>query len=139
MPFSKLGLSTPIVKAVTEQGYTSPTPIQAKTIPVILSQRNLIAAAQTGTGKTASFVLPILEMLSQAETQRKKRIRALILTPTRELAVQVEDNISQYGKHLNLTSMAMYGGVDSKPQRQGLIDGVDILVATPGRLLDMYT
>ncbi|MDR8523035.1 DEAD/DEAH box helicase [Shewanella fidelis] len=139
MPFSKLGLSTPIVKAVTEQGYTSPTPIQAKTIPVILSQRNLIAAAQTGTGKTASFVLPILEMLSNSETQRKKRIRALILTPTRELAVQVEDNISQYGKYLNLTSMAMYGGVDSKPQRERLIEGVDILVATPGRLLDMYT
>ncbi|MCL1093466.1 DEAD/DEAH box helicase [Shewanella kaireitica] len=139
MPFSKLGLSNPIVTAVTEQGYTSPTPIQAKSIPVILSGRNLIAAAQTGTGKTASFVLPILQLLSQSQTQRKKRIRALILTPTRELAVQVEANIALYGKHLALTSMAMYGGVDAKPQRQRLLDGVDILVATPGRLLDMYT
>ncbi|MCL1048544.1 DEAD/DEAH box helicase [Shewanella abyssi] len=139
MPFSKLGLSNPIVTAVTEQGYTTPTPIQAKSIPVILSGRNLMAAAQTGTGKTASFVLPILQLLSQSETQRKKRIRALILTPTRELAVQVESNITQYGKHLNLTSMAMYGGVDAEPQRQGLLEGVDILVATPGRLLDMYT
>ncbi|QQX79073.1 DEAD/DEAH box helicase [Shewanella sp. KX20019] len=139
MPFSKLGLSNPIVTAVTEQGYTTPTPIQAKSIPVILSGRNLMAAAQTGTGKTASFVLPILQLLSQSETQRKKRIRALILTPTRELAVQVEANIAQYGKHLDLTSMAMYGGVDAEPQRQRLLDGVDILVATPGRLLDMYT
>ncbi|MCL1057685.1 DEAD/DEAH box helicase [Shewanella gelidimarina] len=139
MPFSKLGLSNPIVTAVTEQGYTTPTPIQAKSIPVILSGRNLIAAAQTGTGKTASFVLPILQILSQSQTQRKKRIRALILTPTRELAVQVEANIAQYGKHLDLTSMAMYGGVDAEPQRQGLLEGVDILVATPGRLLDMYT
>lgn len=139
MPFSKLGLSNPIVTAVAEQGYTSPTPIQAKSIPVILSGRNLIAAAQTGTGKTASFVLPILQLLSQSQTQRKKRIRALILTPTRELAVQVEANIALYGKHLELTSMAMYGGVDAKPQRQRLLDGVDILVATPGRLLDMYT
>lgn len=139
MPFSKLGLSNPIVTAVAEQGYTSPTPIQAKSIPVILSGRNLIAAAQTGTGKTASFVLPILQILSQSQTQRKKRIRALILTPTRELAVQVEANIALYGKHLALTSMAMYGGVDAKPQRQRLLDGVDILVATPGRLLDMYT
>ncbi|PKH54898.1 DEAD/DEAH box helicase [Shewanella sp. Choline-02u-19] len=139
MPFSKLGLSNPIVTAVAEQGYTTPTPIQAKSIPVILSGRNLIAAAQTGTGKTASFVLPILQILSQSQTQRKKRIRALILTPTRELAVQVEANIAQYGKHLDLTSMAMYGGVDAEPQRQGLLEGVDILVATPGRLLDMYT
>ncbi|WOT06084.1 DEAD/DEAH box helicase [Shewanella youngdeokensis] len=139
MPFTKLGLSNPIVTAVTEQGYTTPTPIQAKSIPVILSGRNLMAAAQTGTGKTASFVLPILQLLSQSQTQRKKRIRALILTPTRELAVQVEANIQQYGKHLALTSMAMYGGVDAAPQRQRLLDGVDILVATPGRLLDMYT
>ncbi|MFT5789889.1 MAG: ATP-dependent RNA helicase RhlE, partial [Shewanella sp.] len=124
MPFSKLGLSNPIVTAVTEQGYTTPTPIQAKSIPVILSGRNLMAAAQTGTGKTASFVLPILQLLSQSQTQRKKRIRALILTPTRELAVQVAANIAQYGKHLDLTSMAMYGGVDAEPQRQRLLEGV---------------
>ncbi|MCL1127498.1 DEAD/DEAH box helicase [Shewanella surugensis] len=139
MPFSKLGLSDPIIKAITEQGYTVPTPVQAKAIPVILSGRNVIAAAQTGTGKTASFVLPILEKLKHFETLRKKRIRALIITPTRELAVQVEHNITQYSTHLNLTSLAMYGGVPLEPQKQALIQGVDILVATPGRLLDMYT
>lgn len=138
MPFSKLGLSDPILKAVHELGYSAPTPIQEKAIPVILTGKNLIAAAQTGTGKTASFVLPMLEMLSKGQTVRKKRIRAVIITPTRELAIQVEENITQYSKHLNLTSMAMYGGVDDKPQKQKLIEGVDILVATPGRLIDMY-
>ncbi|MCG3865516.1 MULTISPECIES: DEAD/DEAH box helicase [unclassified Photobacterium] len=139
MPFSKLGLNDSIVKAVTEMGYTSPTPIQEKAIPVALTGKNLMAAAQTGTGKTAGFVLPILQMLDDGTKVRAKRIRALILAPTRELAVQVEDNIKQYSKHLNLTSMAMYGGVDYEPQKRRLIEGVDILVATPGRLLDMYT
>lgn len=139
MPFSQLGLSDPIVKAVAEQGYETPTPIQEKAIPVILAGKDLIAAAQTGTGKTASFVLPILQNFIAAPEIRAKRIRALILTPTRELAVQVEANIAKYSKHLNLTSMAMYGGVDSEPQKERLIEGVDILVATPGRLLDMYT
>lgn len=142
MTFSKLGLSDPIVKAVSERGYASPTAIQEKAIPVILEGRDLVATAQTGTGKTASFVLPLLEILHVAalggdQKRRAKRIRALILVPTRELAAQVKDNISHYGKHLKLTSMAMYGGVDSEPQKQGLIDGVDILVATPGRLLDL--
>ncbi|MFT7052991.1 MAG: ATP-dependent RNA helicase RhlE [Psychromonas sp.] len=139
MPFSTLKLSDPIVKAVTELGYLTPTPIQEQAIPVILAGKNLIAAAQTGTGKTAGFVLPILQNLIDAPAVRAKRIRALILTPTRELAVQVEENIAQYGKYLELTSMAMYGGIDSEPQKQRLIEGVDILVATPGRLLDMYT
>lgn len=140
MPFSKLGLSDPIVKAVTELGYKTPTPIQEKAIPVIMTGTDLLAAAQTGTGKTASFVLPIIQMLSEEERQvRRKRIRALILVPTRELAVQVEENIAQYSKHLSLSSLAMYGGVDSKQQKQQLIEGVDILVATPGRLLDMYS
>ncbi|MBY5946121.1 DEAD/DEAH box helicase [Photobacterium rosenbergii] len=138
MPFSKLGLSESLTKAVSELGYSKPTTIQNKAIPVILQGKNLIAAAQTGTGKTASFVLPILEKLSQGKTQRKKRIRALILVPTRELAVQVEEKITLYSKHLDLTSLAMYGGVDEKEQKQRLIDGVDVLVATPGRLLDMY-
>jgi len=138
MPFSKLGLSSPIVKAVAKQGYEKPTSIQEKAIPIVLSGKNLIAAAQTGTGKTASFVLPILEMLSKGETQRKKRIRAVILTPTRELAVQVEQNIKKYAKFLNLTSLAMYGGVSYQHQKDRLIEGVDILVATPGRLIDMY-
>lgn len=138
MSFSKLGLSDPILKAVAELGYTSPTNIQNKAIPVVLKGENLIAAAQTGTGKTASFVLPILEKLSNGETQKKKRFRALILVPTRELAIQVESSIVQYGKHLGLKSLAMYGGVDYQPQKQALIDGIDILVATPGRLIDLY-
>ena len=139
MPFSTLGLSEPIINAVTELGYTSLTPIQAEAIPLTLKGKNLIAAAQTGSGKTAAFVLPILEMLSRGETQRKKRARALILTPTRELAVQVCHNIENYGKHLSLKSIAIYGGIDYAPQKQRLLDGVDIVVATPGRLRDLYT
>jgi len=139
MPFSKLGLSDPILKAVAEQGYQTPTPIQYKAIPVVLSGKNVIAAAQTGTGKTAAFVLPILHKFQDYEPVRPKRIRALILTPTRELAIQIEKNIALYSKHLNLSSMAMYGGIDSEPQKVRLIEGVDIVVATPGRLLDMYT
>ncbi len=142
MPFSRLGLSSPIVNALTELEYTTPTEIQKQAIPVVLSGKNVIAAAQTGTGKTASFVLPLLEKLCAIEKDeerklRGKRIRALILTPTRELAMQVEASIAQYGKYLNLTSMAMYGGTEIGPQKQQLIWGVDILVATPGRLLDM--
>lgn len=138
MSFSKLGLSPLILQALAEQGYEKPTTIQQKAIPIILNGKNLIAAAQTGTGKTASFVLPILQQLSQGQTQRKKRIRALILVPTRELAIQVDENIKAYGKYLNLKSMAMFGGVDYAPQKQALIEGVDILVATPGRLIDLY-
>jgi len=137
MSFSKLGLSEPLLKAVAELNYSEPTAIQNKAIPVILSGKNLVAAAQTGTGKTASFVLPILEKLNTDRKLRGKRIRALILTPTRELAVQIEQSIRDYGKHLNVSSMAMYGGTDIEPQKQKLIWGVDIIVATPGRLLDM--
>ncbi|MCS5551047.1 MAG: DEAD/DEAH box helicase [Gammaproteobacteria bacterium] len=137
MSFSKLKLSDPILKAVAEAGYTAPTAIQKQAIPIILSGRDLVAAAQTGTGKTASFVLPILEKFNVEGKLRGKRIRALILTPTRELAIQVEANVAKYSKYLNLSSMVMYGGVDSGPQRQRLIYGVDILVATPGRLIDM--
>ncbi|MEZ8104568.1 MULTISPECIES: DEAD/DEAH box helicase [Vibrio] len=138
MPFSKLGLSDPILKAVAELGYETPTPIQEKAIPTVLTGKNLIAAAQTGTGKTASFVLPLLEMLSNRGPVRAKRIRALILTPTRELAIQISKNIEEYGKYLDIKSMAMYGGVDYAPQKQRLIEGVDILVSTPGRLIDLY-
>jgi superfamily II DNA/RNA helicase len=137
MSFSSLLLSEPILKAVTDLGYTHATPIQEKAIPVILAGKNLIAAAQTGTGKTASFVLPILQKLDTGRKLRGKRVRALILVPTRELAVQVEKSIAAYGQHLALVSMAMYGGVDSSEQTQRLIWGIDILVATPGRLLDM--
>jgi ATP-dependent RNA helicase RhlE len=141
MSFSKLGLSTPIVKAVADLGYTKPTPIQKESIPAVLSGKNILGTSQTGTGKTASFVLPMLEKLSshskQDNTQRGKRIRALILTPTRELAVQIEESVAGYSKYLDLSSMALYGGVDAEPQKERLIDGVEILVATPGRLLDL--
>ncbi|MDW6094087.1 DEAD/DEAH box helicase [Vibrio rhizosphaerae] len=138
MSFEKLGLRTPLLQAMSELGYHQPTTIQSQAIPIILQAHDLIAAAQTGTGKTAGFVLPILNRLAQGQTQRKKRIRALILVPTRELAIQVAEKISQYGKYLPLTSLAIYGGVDDKSQKQTLIDGVDILVATPGRLLDLH-
>ncbi|MCG6407923.1 DEAD/DEAH box helicase [Vibrio fluvialis] len=138
MSFSKLGLSEALTQAVAELGYQKPTTIQTKAIPVILQGQELIAAAQAGTGKTASFVLPILHKLQGRETQRKKRIRALILVPTRELAIQVADKVAQYGQHTGLTTLAMYGGVEEQAQKQRLIEGVDVLVATPGRLLDMY-
>ncbi len=142
MSFSSLKLSSPILKTLADLGYKQPTAIQNKAIPVVLSGRDIIAAAQTGTGKTASFVLPLLEQLNSRYKKtnhklRGKRIRALILVPTRELAVQVEASISQYAQHLDISSMAMYGGIDSQPQKQRLIWGVDIVVATPGRLLDM--
>ncbi|MCJ8294837.1 MAG: DEAD/DEAH box helicase [Colwellia sp.] len=142
MSFSTLKLSAPILTALADLGYEKPTAIQNKAIPHVLAGRDLIATAQTGTGKTASFVLPLLEQLNSRykkanQKLRGKRIRALILVPTRELAVQVEASISQYAKHLDISSMAMYGGVDSQAQKQSLIWGIDILVATPGRLLDM--
>ena len=137
MSFSKLGLSDPILKAVADVGYKSPTEIQKQAIPIILSGKDLMAAAQTGTGKTASFVLPLLEKLNTEDDLRSRSIRALILVPTRELAVQVEANIAQYAKYLNVSSLAVYGGVDSDAQKERLLEGVDILVATPGRLLDM--
>ena len=137
MSFSSLQLSQPILKALANLDYTQPTPIQEKAIPVILSGKNLIAAAQTGTGKTASFVLPILQKLNTERKLRGKRIRALILVPTRELAVQLEKSVAAYSQYLELSSMAMYGGADSSAQIQRLIGGVDIVVATPGRLLDM--
>jgi ATP-dependent RNA helicase RhlE len=142
MSFSKLGLSAPIVKAVADLGYTKPTPIQKESIPAVLSGKNILGTSQTGTGKTASFVLPMLEKLSsshnkQEKTQRGKRTRALILTPTRELAIQIEESVVGYSKYLDLSSMAIYGGVDAEPQKERLIEGVEILVATPGRLLDL--
>ncbi|SEL44810.1 Superfamily II DNA and RNA helicase [Colwellia chukchiensis] len=142
MSFSHLNLSAPLINALSELNYQQATEIQKQAIPVILSGRNLIASAHTGTGKTASFVLPLLEKLSIANnTQqaplRGKRIRALILTPTRELAIQVQASIEKYSKYLDISSMAMYGGSDITMQKQRLIWGVDILVATPGRLLDM--
>ncbi|USD67871.1 DEAD/DEAH box helicase [Vibrio sp. SCSIO 43136] len=137
MSFSRLGLNQALVQAVTELGYQEPTKIQSQAIPLVLQGDDLIAAAQTGTGKTASFVLPILEKLSRGQTERKKRFRALILAPTRELALQIDKSVAQYSKHLPLKSLAIYGGVDEAPHKQALIEGIDVLIATPGRLLDM--
>jgi ATP-dependent RNA helicase RhlE len=142
MKFSDLGLAEPILRAVHEQGYETPTPIQAQAIPAVLAGGDLMAGAQTGTGKTAGFTLPLLHRLSTAAPVRDARgriaIRALILTPTRELAAQVEESVRTYGKHLKLQSMAMFGGVGMQPQVDKLKRGVDILVATPGRLLDHH-
>lgn len=138
MSFAELGLSTPIVDAVTEKGYTTPSPIQAEAIPAVLSRRDVMAAAQTGTGKTAGFTLPILEILSGGKRAQNNQARVLILTPTRELAAQIGENVSDYSKHLKLSSAVVFGGVKINPQMQKLRSGVDVLVATPGRLLDLY-
>ena len=137
MLFSDLRLSAPILKAVHEEGYTTPTPVQEKAIPPILEGRDMLAGAQTGTGKTAGFTLPILEILSR-ETHPKGRnhIRVLILTPTRELAAQVGESVQTYGKYLPFKSTIIFGGVGIQPQIKALRSGIDILIATPGRLLD---
>lgn len=139
MGFSKLGLSDSILKAVLQKGYDKPSPIQEKSIPVVLEGKDLMAAAQTGTGKTAGFTLPILEILSKGSLAKSNQVRTLVLTPTRELAAQVQDSISTYGKYLPLKSAVVFGGVKINPQMQKLRSGVDILVATPGRLLDLHS
>jgi len=140
MSFKSLGLSSALLKAIAKKGYTTPSPIQEKAIPLILKQRDVMASAQTGTGKTAGFTLPLLQLLAQNIAHGRQRpIRALILTPTRELAAQVYDNIRAYSKFLALRSTVIFGGVNAKPQIRTLRQGVDILVATPGRLLDLET
>ena len=136
MSFASLGLSAELVRAVTERGYTEPTPIQAQAIPVVLKGGDLMGGAQTGTGKTAGFTLPLLQRLMVNNVAGKSHIRALVLTPTRELAAQVEESVREYGKYLPLKSMMMFGGVNINPQIKQLHGRVDILVATPGRLLD---
>ncbi|MDQ6684707.1 MAG: DEAD/DEAH box helicase, partial [Pseudomonadota bacterium] len=142
MSFDSLGLAEPLLRAVHEAGYTTATPIQAQAIPAVLSGGDVMGGAQTGTGKTAGFVLPLLQRLMDRPAVRDARgklpIRALILTPTRELAAQVEESVRTYGKHSRLTSMVMFGGVGMQPQIDKLRRGVDILVATPGRLLDHH-
>src|SRR6185437_7511138 len=142
MSFSTLGLSEALLRAVADQGYTSPTPIQRQAIPAVLAGGDVLAGAQTGTGKTAGFVLPMLQQLSTRHSpyaaNARKPLRALILTPTRELAAQVEASITTYGRHLKITSMVVFGGVGLGPQTAQLKRGVDILVATPGRLLDHH-
>jgi ATP-dependent RNA helicase RhlE len=138
MPFRALGLDANILKAIEQAGYTEPTPIQAAAIPLILNGHDLIGIAQTGTGKTAAFVLPILARLTQLAGQNPRRgIRALVVAPTRELACQTEESVRDYGRHLSFRSATVFGGVGEHPQKQALRSGVDIVVATPGRLLDL--
>ena len=141
MKFEELNLAPAILQAVQEQGYDTPTPVQAQAIPIVLAGQDLLAGAQTGTGKTAAFMLPILHKLSLAEAGRNKfggkAIRALVLTPTRELAAQIQESAKDYGKYLSLQSTVVFGGVGMKPQVDRVKRGVDVLVATPGRLLDL--
>jgi ATP-dependent RNA helicase RhlE len=137
MSFDSLGLTADLLRAVAEEGYATPTPIQQQAIPVILQGRDVLAGAQTGTGKTAGFTLPMLQLLAAQPVQGRRRIRALVLVPTRELAAQVADSIETYGRHLpKLSTAVVFGGVSINPQIATLRRGVDILVATPGRLLD---
>jgi ATP-dependent RNA helicase RhlE len=138
MTFAQLGLSESLLKAIKEQGYDTPTPIQEKAIPVVIEGKDVLAAAQTGTGKTAGFTLPLLERLSQKQPQlQTKQIRALVLTPTRELAAQVAQSIADYGKYTPYRSTVIFGGVGINPQLANLRKGFDIVIATPGRLLDI--
>ncbi|MGL4835555.1 MAG: DEAD/DEAH box helicase, partial [Shewanella sp.] len=138
MSFASLGLSAPILKAVAEQGYDTPSPIQAQAIPAVLQGQDVMAAAQTGTGKTAGFTLPLLELLSKGQRAQAGQVRALVLTPTRELAAQVAESVETYGKYLPLRTAVVFGGVGINPQITQLRRGVDVLVATPGRLMDLY-
>lgn len=137
MSFTSLGLSDALLKAISKQGYTEPTPIQQKAIPVVLEGHDILASAQTGTGKTAGFTLPMLHKLSQNQVAKHRPIRALVLTPTRELAAQVHANIKTYSQFLDIRSTVIFGGVNQNPQIATLRRGVDILVATPGRLIDL--
>jgi ATP-dependent RNA helicase RhlE len=139
MTFQELQLIEPITKALKEEGYSTPTPIQAKAIPIILEQRDLLGCAQTGTGKTAAFAIPMLQLLynNPIGKSERNRIRALVLTPTRELAIQIAESFAAYGRHTGLKHTVVFGGVGQKPQTDALQRGVDILVATPGRLLDL--
>lgn len=138
MQFQSLNIIEPILKALQEEGYTTPTPIQAQSIPIVLDGNDLLGCAQTGTGKTAAFAIPILQLLASNKSFNKKRkIRSLIVTPTRELAIQIDESFKAYGRHTGLTSMVIFGGVNQNPQVARLNSGVDILIATPGRLLDL--
>ena len=137
MSFNSLGLSNALLKAIDKQGYTTPSPIQQKAIPLILEGKDVLASAQTGTGKTAGFTLPMLQNLSQGQHMRKRPIRALVLTPTRELAAQVHNNVKAYSEFLDIRSAVIFGGVNQRPQVATIRNGVDILIATPGRLIDL--
>ncbi len=143
MSFEKLGLIAPLLNALESEGYTTPTPIQQQAIPIVLQQRDLLGCAQTGTGKTAAFALPLLQLLQQHQQSQssqhkgQRSIKALVLTPTRELAIQIGESFAAYGKHLDLKHLVIFGGVSQHPQTLALKKGVDILIATPGRLLDL--
>ena len=137
MKFNELGLMPSLLKAVNEKGYTDPSPIQEKAIPLILRRKDVLASAQTGTGKTAGFTLPLLQILSKQSNSNHRKIKALILTPTRELAAQIYDNVVEYSKYLEIRSTVIFGGVNQKPQVSKIRNGIDILIATPGRLLDL--
>ncbi len=138
MPFKSLHIIEPILKSLKEEGYTTPTPIQQQAIPIVLKGTDLLGCAQTGTGKTAAFAIPILQLLSATHAHdRKRKIRSLIVTPTRELAIQIGESFNAYGRHTGLKSTVIFGGVNQNPQTNALKQGVDILVATPGRLLDL--
>lgn len=138
MSFNNLGLSDALLKAVSKKGYTEPSPIQSKTIPLILEGKDVLASAQTGTGKTAGFTLPLLQILSQGQQLSRRPVRALVLTPTRELAAQVFESVKDYSIYLDIKAAVIFGGVNQNPQVKALRNGVDILVATPGRLLDLH-
>ncbi|MBI2281929.1 MAG: DEAD/DEAH box helicase [Bacteroidetes bacterium] len=138
MSFNSLGLSESLLKAVNKKGYTQPSPIQQKAIPLILERKDVLASAQTGTGKTAGFVLPILQILSESAPLSRRPIRSLVLTPTRELAAQVYENVKEYSEFVDFRSTVIFGGVNQKPQVNTIRNGVDLLVATPGRLLDLH-
>lgn len=139
MSFEHLNLIEPLVKALKSSGYTQATPIQEQAIPIILQQKDLLGCAQTGTGKTAAFALPILQMLHQCPAERSRKVRALVLAPTRELAIQVAESFGKYGKYTGIRHAAIFGGVSQYHQTQALRQGVDVLIATPGRLLDLVT
>ncbi|TXS95367.1 DEAD/DEAH box helicase [Parahaliea maris] len=138
MTFQDLGLSEALLRAIAEQGYNTPSPVQAKAIPHVLEGSDVMAAAQTGTGKTAAFTLPLLQRLEGGQRPPRRGCRALVLTPTRELAAQVQDNVREYSRYLQLNSACVFGGVKINPQIARLERGVDVLVATPGRLLDLH-
>ncbi len=140
MPFNELQLNQSLLKAIAESRYDAPTTIQEETIPLVLAKRDVIASAQTGTGKTAAFALPILQLLldQQDAVKKGKKIRALVISPTRELAVQIQENFKTYGKYTNLRSCVVFGGTSIEPQIDILKKGVDIVIATPGRLLDLH-
>ena len=141
MKFTDLGIIEPILKALKDEGYTHPTPIQEQSIPILLNRKDLLGCAQTGTGKTAAFTIPILQQLFNSRNDHKghRKIRALVVTPTRELAIQIAENITTYGKYTGIRNVVVFGGVKQRAQTDALRRGADILVATPGRLLDLIS